>query len=63
MAKAPTSAVLGNYAVSLAVLHGKGAFAVRHPFAMRISPFSKKNHFCFILFTTCVYFSISFIFC
>jgi hypothetical protein len=62
-AKAHTSAVLGNYAVCLAVPHGKGAFAVRHPFAVRISPFSNFFNFCFILFITYVYFSISFIFC
>jgi hypothetical protein len=31
-------------------------------FAVRILAFSKKNHFYFILFTTYVYFSISFIF-
>jgi hypothetical protein len=62
-AKAHTSAVLGSYAVCHAFPHGKGAFAVRHPFAVRISPFQKKNIFCFILFTTYVYFSISFIFC
>jgi hypothetical protein len=62
-AKAHTSTVLGSYAVCHAFPHGKGTFAVRHPFAVRKSPFSKKNIFCFILFTTYVYFSISFIFC
>jgi hypothetical protein len=62
-AKAHTSAVLGSYAVYHTIPHGKGAFAVRHSFAVRISPFSKKKKFCFILFTTYVYFSISFIFC
>jgi hypothetical protein len=41
--------VRGNYAVSLAVPHGKGAFAVRHPFVMRISPFSKKKSVLFFL--------------
>jgi hypothetical protein len=43
--------------------HGKGPFAVRHPFAVRKQVFSFFFHFCFILFTTYVYFSVSFIFC
>jgi hypothetical protein len=43
--------------------HGKGAFAVWHPFAVRKQAFSNFFHFCFILYTTYVYFSVSFIFC
>jgi hypothetical protein len=51
--KAPTSVMHGDDAVNhvylhgndafvvhLVVLHGKGAFAVRYPFAVRILPFS-----------------------
>jgi hypothetical protein len=38
-AKAHTSAVHGHYAVRRGVLHGKGAFAVRQPFAVRDSSF------------------------
>jgi hypothetical protein len=43
--------------------HGKDAFAVWQTFAVRKQAFSFFFHFCFILFTTYVYFSISFIFC
>jgi hypothetical protein len=41
-AKAHSSTVHRNYAVRRRVLHGKGAFAVRQPFAVRILAFSKK---------------------
>jgi hypothetical protein len=47
--------MLGNYAVRLAVPHGKGVFAVRHPFAVRKSLFSKKINLCFFVFNTYVY--------
>jgi hypothetical protein len=53
--KVQISAVRCYYAVSRATTHGKGAFAVR------LLDFSLFFHFCFILFTTYLYFLISFI--
>jgi hypothetical protein len=47
-AKAHTSAVYGHYAVRHRDQHGKGAFAVRQPFAVRDSSFF--NFFIYVLF-------------
>jgi hypothetical protein len=55
--KVQISDVRYYYAVSRATTHGKGAFAVR------LLAFSLFFHFCFILFTTYLYFLISFILC